>query len=138
MSETVAAMLTSRLKLLLLMLASISVGILIAEGLLAILYFYQNEEWFYTKRNHSNPTYDAPMIMARPKPDGLPKRLHPFFGYVYEPNKSAFHGNARHNSFGFVYKSQTVVDMPYVPESNGDRIIGVLGGSVASNLVWAP
>jgi hypothetical protein len=79
MSEIVSAMLTSKLKLLLLMLASISVGILIAEGLLAILYFCQNEEWFYTKRNHSNPTYGAPMIMERPKADGLPKRLHPFW-----------------------------------------------------------
>ncbi|WP_375340821.1 hypothetical protein [Okeania sp. SIO2C9] len=60
--------------------------------------------------------------------DSVIERLHPYFGYVQKPGPD-FREGFKYNAAGFI----SPYDYPYKKKSNNQYIIGVFGGSVASN-----
>lgn len=60
--------------------------------------------------------------------DSIIERLHPYFGYVQKPGPD-FREGFKYNAAGFI----SPYDYPYKKKNNNQYIIGVFGGSVASN-----
>ncbi|MGD1807860.1 hypothetical protein ACP6PL_20825 [Dapis sp. BLCC M126] len=60
--------------------------------------------------------------------DSVIERLHPYFGYVQKPGPD-FREGFKYNAAGFI----SPYDYPYRKKNNNQYIIGIFGGSVASN-----
>ncbi|MEM1170864.1 MAG: hypothetical protein AAGJ08_17740 [Cyanobacteria bacterium P01_H01_bin.35] len=60
--------------------------------------------------------------------DSIIERLHPYFGYVQKPGVD-FREGFKYNAAGFI----SPYDYPYQKKNDNQYIIGVFGGSVASN-----
>ena len=60
--------------------------------------------------------------------DSVIERLHPYFGYVQKPGPD-FREGFKYNAAGFI----STYDYPYQKKNENQYIIGIFGGSVASN-----
>ncbi len=60
--------------------------------------------------------------------DSIIERIHPYFGYVQKPGPD-FREGFKYNAAGFI----SPYDYPYQKKSKNQYIIGIFGGSVASN-----
>ncbi len=96
---------------------------LFAELLSVFVYFYENNEIFYYKKDKTNDFVELNKTNSFDYKFGLPGlRLHPLLGYV------SWSGVPGYNNSGFF----SPVDYPFAAD-DGDFIVGVFGGSVAFN-----
>ncbi|WP_413166131.1 hypothetical protein ACL6C3_05815 [Capilliphycus salinus ALCB114379] len=92
-------------------------------------YFIRNQQFFYT-REKSEDYRDLGINLegVRVGGESIVERLHPFFGFVQKPGPD-FRPGFKYNNYGFI----TPYDYPFVKTSDNQLIVGVFGGSVASN-----
>ncbi|MDY7023835.1 MAG: hypothetical protein SWJ54_21225, partial [Cyanobacteriota bacterium] len=102
--------------------------VLLELGSLAF-YFVRNQQFFYT-REKSEDYRDLGINLegVRVGAESIVERLHPFFGFVQKPG-SDFRPGFKYNNYGFI----TPYDYPFQKTSDNQVIVGVFGGSVASN-----
>ncbi|MEB3280852.1 MAG: hypothetical protein VKK42_18210 [Lyngbya sp.] len=92
-------------------------------------YFIRNQQFFYT-REKSEDYRDLGINLegVRVGGESIVERLHPFFGFVQKPGPD-FRPGFKYNNYGFI----TPYDYPFVKTNDNQVIVGVFGGSVASN-----
>ncbi|NEQ39682.1 MAG: hypothetical protein F6K40_26895 [Okeania sp. SIO3I5] len=112
-------------------------------------YFFKNKQFFYTREKvtennqgeelenqEENENINANVnknamginLAGIRLEDSVIERLHPYFGYVQKPGPD-FREGFKYNGAGFI----SPYDYPYQKQNNNQYIIGVFGGSVASN-----
>lgn len=102
----------------------------------AALYWSQNKQLFYTRSDRQTNEAIAQLglpINQTATDETILERLHPFFGYVLKPNLPLnLEFSTRIftvNNLGF----PADYDYPFIRQNPNQVIIGVFGGSVASN-----
>ncbi|MFY7802712.1 MAG: hypothetical protein ACOVQ7_04735 [Limnoraphis robusta] len=92
-------------------------------------YFIKNKQFFYT-REKSEDYQDLGINLegVRVRAESIVERLHPFFGFVQKPGPD-FRPGFKYNNYGFI----TPYDYPFEKTNENQIIVGVFGGSVASN-----
>ncbi len=107
-------------------------------------YFSKYKEFFYTRekvaetnqedKKENNENFNASAkamginLAGIRLEDSVIERLHPYFGYVQKPGPD-FREGFKYNAAGFI----SPYDYPYQKKTENQYIIGVFGGSVASN-----
>ena len=112
-------------------LTAINLAVLFVLLELGSLVFYssRNKQLFYT-REKSEDYRDLGINLegVRVGGESIVERLHPFFGFVQKPGPD-FRPGFKYNNYGFI----SPYDYPFVKTSDNQVIVGVFGGSVASN-----
>ena len=96
-------------------------------------YYARYKQFFYTRekvtenKNDNEKDVGINLSGVRLK-DSIVERLHPYFGFVQKPGPD-FRKGFKYNAAGFI----SPYDYPYKKSSNNQYIVGVFGGSVASN-----
>lgn len=91
-------------------------------------YFIRNNQFFYT-RERPQTSQDLGLNLEGMRMElSVVERLHPFFGYVQKPGPD-FRPGFMYNNYGFI----SPYDYPFVKTNENQYIVGVFGGSVASN-----
>ncbi|MGB3508765.1 MAG: hypothetical protein WBA93_05890 [Microcoleaceae cyanobacterium] len=96
-------------------------------------YYARYKHFFYTREkvteNENENENDIGINLAGIRlRDSIVERLHPYFGFVQTPGPD-FRKGFKYNGAGFI----SPYDYPYQKTSNNQYIVGVFGGSVASN-----
>ncbi|WP_307785798.1 hypothetical protein [Okeania sp. KiyG1] len=110
-------------------------------------YFFKYKQFFYTREkvaennqgeelenqeeNENINTNTNPMginLAGIRLEDSVIERIHPYFGYVQKPGPD-FRKGFKYNTAGFI----SPYDYPYQKKHDNQYIIGIFGGSVASN-----
>ncbi|NEP91448.1 MAG: hypothetical protein F6K18_34220, partial [Okeania sp. SIO2C2] len=98
-------------------------------------YFSQKKELFYTRKNTISQVREelektGTRLGADINNESILERLHPFFGYVLKPGSfSNEELGIKVNNYGFVSK----YDYPFIKSNKNQFVIGIFGGSVASD-----
>lgn len=95
-------------------------------------YYARHQEVFYfrektTATEEGENSDDLNLTGIRLK-DSIVERLHPYFGYVQSPGDD-FRKGFKYNEAGFI----SPYEYPYQKTSDNQFIVGIFGGSVASN-----
>lgn len=96
-------------------------------------YYTRNNELFYLREKpaatdgETEEDDDLNLTGIRLK-EGIVERLHPYFGFVQSPGDD-FRKGFKYNKAGFI----SPYEYPYKKTSDNQFIVGVFGGSVASN-----
>jgi hypothetical protein len=98
------------------------------EGGFLLLYYLKNKQLFYTRKSSENYQELGLNLEGVRLGESIVERLHPFFGYVQRPGPD-FRPNFKTNNYGFI----SPYDYPFIKTNENQYIIGVFGGSVASN-----
>lgn len=95
----------------------------------AIFYFFKNNQLFYTREKPKDyRELGINLEGIRFGESLVVERLHPFFGFVQKPGPD-FRPGFKYNNYGFI----SPYDYPFQKTSKNQFIVGVFGGSVASN-----
>lgn len=106
---------------------------LLSEVTCLLFYFWQKRQFFYT-RDKSIDQLEQQSILPNLKKIGATdkvaatERLHPYFGYVHPPGPD-FRIGFKYNNLGFI----SAYDYPFIRTNKNQFIVGIFGGSVASN-----
>ncbi|MGB3535111.1 MAG: hypothetical protein WBA13_16560 [Microcoleaceae cyanobacterium] len=98
------------------------------EGGSLLLYYLKNQQLFYTQKTSENYQDLGLNLEGVRLGESIVERLHPFFGYVQRPGPD-FRPNFKTNNYGFI----SPYDYPVNKQNENQYIVGVFGGSVASN-----
>ncbi|CBN55858.1 MULTISPECIES: hypothetical protein [Kamptonema] len=92
------------------------------------LYFVKNHQFFYT-REKPKDTPDLGIDLEGVRlGESIVERIHPFFGFVQKPGGD-FRPGFKINNYGFI----SPYDYPFKKKNKNQFIVGIFGGSVASN-----
>ncbi|HLO51110.1 MAG TPA: hypothetical protein VK211_22035 [Kamptonema sp.] len=92
------------------------------------LYFVKNNQFFYTREKpKTNPDLGIDLEGVRLN-ESIVERIHPFFGFVQKPGED-FRPGFKINNYGFL----SPYDYPFKKKNKNQFIVGIFGGSVASN-----
>ena len=95
----------------------------------SLSFYYSKHKQFYYTREHSEDLQNLGVNLEGVRVgESIVERLHPYFGYIQKPGPD-FRPGFKYNNYGFI----SPYDYPYTKTNNNQVIIGVLGGSVASN-----
>ncbi|CAD5948671.1 hypothetical protein NO108_02778 [Planktothrix rubescens] len=95
----------------------------------SLSFYYSKHKQFYYTREHSEDLQNLGVNLEGVRVgESVIERLHPYFGYIQKPSPD-FRPGFKYNNYGFI----SPYDYPYTKTNNNQVIIGVLGGSVASN-----
>ena len=95
----------------------------------SLSFYYSKHKQFYYTREHSEDLQNLGINLEGVRVgESVIERLHPYFGYIQKPSPD-FRPGFKYNNYGFI----SPYDYPYTKTNNNQVIIGVLGGSVASN-----
>ncbi|MBE9143265.1 hypothetical protein [Planktothrix mougeotii] len=93
-----------------------------------IFYYFKHQKLYYT-RDRSEDIQNLGINLEGVRVnESVVERLHPYFGYVQKPGPD-FRPGFKYNNYGFI----SPYDYPYKKTNSNQVIVGVLGGSVASN-----
>ncbi|MBD2484630.1 hypothetical protein [Planktothrix sp. FACHB-1365] len=93
-----------------------------------IFYYFKHQKLYYT-RDRSEDVQNLGINLEGVRVnESVVERLHPYFGYVQKPGPD-FRPGFKYNNYGFI----SPYDYPYKKTNPNQVIVGVLGGSVASN-----
>ncbi len=98
------------------------------EGGSLLLFYFKNNQLFYTRKAAENYQDLGLNLEGVRLGESIVERLHPFFGYIQRPGPD-FRPNFKTNNYGFI----SPYDYPVSKTHENQYIIGVFGGSVASN-----
>ncbi|MGE5657135.1 MAG: hypothetical protein ACM37W_11015 [Actinomycetota bacterium] len=90
-------------------------------------YWLKHKQFFYTRDLSKDNEFQKQLEGVRLS-DSIVERFHPFFGFVQKPSLD-FRPGFKVNNYGFI----SPYDYPYKKKSKKQFIIGIFGGSVASN-----
>jgi len=91
-------------------------------------YLIRNNQFFYT-RERPQTNQDLGLNLEGMRMElSVVERLHPFFGYVQKPGPD-FRPGFMYNNYGFI----SPYDYPFFKTDENQYVVGVFGGSVASN-----
>ncbi|MDJ0556251.1 MAG: hypothetical protein QNJ68_17800 [Microcoleaceae cyanobacterium MO_207.B10] len=96
-------------------------------------YYVRYKQFFYTRAkltendNENENNFGINLTGVRLR-DSIVERLHPYFGFVQKPGPD-FRKGFKYNAAGFI----SPYDYPYQKTNDNQYIVGVFGGSVASN-----
>ena len=93
-----------------------------------IFYYFKHQQLYYTRERSEDLQNLGINLEGVRVGESVVERLHPYFGYVQKPGPD-FRPGFKYNNYGFI----SPYDYPYTKTNNNQVIIGVLGGSVASN-----
>ncbi|HEY9865489.1 MAG TPA: hypothetical protein V6D21_15045 [Candidatus Obscuribacterales bacterium] len=95
----------------------------------SLIFYYSKQKQFYYTRERTEDLQNLGINLEGVRVgESVVERLHPYFGYVQKPGPD-FRPGFKYNNYGFI----SPYDYPYTRTNNNQVIIGVLGGSVASN-----
>ncbi|MGB3404192.1 MAG: hypothetical protein WBA77_16025 [Microcoleaceae cyanobacterium] len=98
------------------------------EGGSLLLFYLKNKQLFYTQKSSENYQELGINLEGVRLGESIVERLHPFFGYIQRPGPD-FRPNFKTNNYGFI----SPYDYPFTNTSENQYIVGIFGGSVASN-----
>ena len=91
-------------------------------------YFIKNKQFYYTRQPSEDLKNLGINLEGVRIGESIVERLHPYFGYVQKPGPD-FRPGFKYNNFGFI----SPYDYPFKKTNKNQVIVGVFGGSVASN-----
>lgn len=91
-------------------------------------YFIRYKELFYTRSKNAEAEKAGINLAGIRLNNSIVERLHPYFGYVQTPGPD-FRPGFKYNQAGFI----SPYEYPFVRTNPNQLIVGVFGGSVASN-----
>jgi uncharacterized ubiquitin-like protein YukD len=91
-------------------------------------YFVKHKQFFYTRSKVQDKSALGINLEGVRLNESIVERFHPFFGFVQKPSAD-FRPGFKVNNYGFI----TPYDYPLKKTKKNQFIIGVFGGSVASN-----
>lgn len=95
----------------------------------SLIFYYSKQKQFYYTRERTEDLQNLGINLEGVRVgESVVERLHPYFGYVQKPGPD-FRPGFKYNNYGFI----SPYDYPYTKTNNNQVIIGILGGSVASN-----
>ncbi|MFM6193075.1 MAG: hypothetical protein ACKPEN_00285 [Planktothrix sp.] len=93
-----------------------------------IFYYFKHQQFYYTRERSENVQDLGINLEGVRVGESIVERLHPYFGYIQKPGPD-FRPGFKYNNYGFI----SPYDYPYKKTNPNQVIVGVLGGSVASN-----
>src|SRR4028118_766124 len=111
-------------------IASINLALLLVFLELGSLgwYFVKHKQFFYTREKTQNKSDLGINLEGVRLNQSIVERFHPFFGFIQQPGPD-FRPGFKVNNYGFI----SPYDYPLKKNQKNQFIIGVFGGSVASN-----
>ncbi len=91
-------------------------------------YFVKHKQFFYSREKTQNKSALGINLEGVRLNESIVERFHPFFGFVQKPSGD-FRPGFKVNNYGFI----SPYDYPFKKTSKNQFVIGVFGGSVASN-----
>ncbi|MEG3926751.1 MULTISPECIES: hypothetical protein [unclassified Microcoleus] len=91
-------------------------------------YFVKHKQFFYTREKVQNKSDLGINLEGVRLNQSIVERFHPFFGFIQQPGPD-FRPGFKINNYGFI----SPYDYPLKKNQKNQFIIGVFGGSVASN-----
>lgn len=91
-------------------------------------YFVKHKQFFYTREKTQNKSDLGINLEGVRLNQSIVERFHPFFGFIQQPGPD-FRPGFKVNNYGFI----SPYDYPLKKTKKNQFIIGVFGGSVASN-----
>jgi len=91
-------------------------------------YFVKHKQFFYTREKPPNESPLGINLEGVRLNESIVERFHPFFGFIQKPGPD-FRPGFKMNNYGFL----SPYDYPFKRTKPNQFIIGVFGGSVASN-----
>ncbi|MEG4008855.1 hypothetical protein QUA41_24260 [Microcoleus sp. Pol11C1] len=91
-------------------------------------YFVKNKQFFYTREKTQDKSALGINLEGVRLNESIVERFHPFFGFIQKPGLD-FRPGFKNNNYGFI----SPYDYPFKKTKPNQFIIGVFGGSVASN-----
>jgi len=91
-------------------------------------YFVKHKQFFYTRAKVQDKSALGINLEGVRLNQSIVERFHPFFGFIQKPGPD-FRPGFKTNNYGFI----SPYDYPLIKTKKNQFIIGVLGGSVASN-----
>lgn len=93
-----------------------------------IFYYFKHQQLFYTRERSEDLQNLGINLEGVRVGESVIERLHPYFGYIQKPSPD-FRPGFKYNNYGFL----SPYDYPYKKTNKNQVIVGILGGSVASN-----
>ncbi|MEG4515516.1 MULTISPECIES: hypothetical protein [unclassified Microcoleus] len=91
-------------------------------------YFVKHKQFFYTREKTQDKSALGINLEGVRLNQSIVERFHPFFGFIQQPGPD-FRPGFKNNNYGFL----SPYDYPFKKTKPNQFIIGVFGGSVASN-----
>ncbi|MEG4572333.1 hypothetical protein QUA56_06495 [Microcoleus sp. N3A4] len=91
-------------------------------------YFLKHKQFFYTREKAQDKSALGINLEGVRLNESIVERFHPFFGFIQKPSAD-FRPGFKVNNYGFI----SPYDYPFKKTKPNQFIIGVFGGSVASN-----
>ncbi|MEG3903578.1 hypothetical protein QUB19_15210 [Microcoleus sp. B4-C5] len=91
-------------------------------------YFVKHKQFFYTREKTQDKSALGINLEGVRLNESIVERFHPFFGFIQKPGPD-FRPGFKNNNYGFL----SPYDYPFKKTKPNQFIIGVFGGSVASN-----
>ncbi|MEG4858387.1 hypothetical protein QUB75_12190 [Microcoleus sp. K1-B6] len=91
-------------------------------------YFVKHKQFFYTREKVQNKSDLGINLEGVRLNQSIVERFHPFLGFIQQPGPD-FRPGFKNNNYGFI----SPYDYPFKKTKSNQFIIGVFGGSVASN-----
>ncbi|MEG4962118.1 MULTISPECIES: hypothetical protein [unclassified Microcoleus] len=91
-------------------------------------YFVKHKQFFYTREKPKDKFAVGINLEGVRLRESIVERFHPFFGFIQKPGQD-FRPGFKNNNYGFI----SPYDYPFKKTKPNQFIIGVFGGSVASN-----
>jgi len=91
-------------------------------------YFFKHKQFFYTRQKAQDKSALGINLEGVRLNQSIVERFHPFFGFIQKPGPD-FRPGFKVNNYGFI----SPYDYPLKKTNKNQFIIGVFGGSVASN-----
>ncbi|NQE34327.1 hypothetical protein [Microcoleus asticus] len=91
-------------------------------------YFVKHKQFFYTRQKTQDKSALGINLEGVRLNESIVERFHPFFGFIQKPSAD-FRPGFKVNNYGFI----SPYDYPLKKTNKNQFIIGVFGGSVASN-----
>jgi uncharacterized ubiquitin-like protein YukD len=91
-------------------------------------YFVKHKQFFYTRQKPLDKSALGINLEGVRLNESIVERFHPFFGFVQKPSAD-FRPGFKVNNYGFI----SPYDYPFKKTNKNQFVIGVFGGSVASN-----
>ncbi|MGB7894847.1 MAG: hypothetical protein WCF82_23515, partial [Microcoleus sp.] len=91
-------------------------------------YFVKHKQFFYTREKTQDKSALGINLEGVRLNQSIVERFHPFFGFIQKPSAD-FRPGFKVNNYGFI----SPYDYPLKKTKKNQFIIGVFGGSVASN-----
>lgn len=91
-------------------------------------YFFKNKQFFYTREKAQDKLALGINLEGVRLNKSIVERFHPFFGFIQKPSAD-FRPGFKVNNYGFI----SPYDYPFKKTKKNQFIIGIFGGSVASD-----